>query len=116
MLMNNIYNMTRKEFEKLPFKKDDENIGEFDSLIILPTKRKHDSGFAVMDFVAVREEIPICRLSGCSDVLVLNNINKNDDWSIDCLFKSKLFRLFNKTFHLKLNTRSPLSIFEISTD
>ncbi len=45
---------TRKELESLPIRERNEDIGEFCGLIILPTRRKHDSGFRCMDFVAVK--------------------------------------------------------------
>ena len=40
---------TNKELEALPAREWNEDIGEFDSLIILPTKHLHDSGFWCMD-------------------------------------------------------------------
>ena len=65
---------SKKEFEALPKRKWDEGIGEFDSMIILPTKHIHDSGFRCMDFVAVKGKEPFCRLSGCSDVIHMDGI------------------------------------------
>lgn len=124
-----IEDMTRKDFDKVPhkdsFKKD---IGDFDSLIILPLRAKHDSGFRCMDFVAAKKNKPICRLSGCSDIVHLNGIggygynwlekynavpNKVDTiaWNIDCLPKSGLLRLF--TWKKKLIAGDALSSFEI---
>ena len=67
-----------------------------------------------MDFVAIRDGEPICRLSGCSDVIHIDGIGgkmygfgkillpegytpiDNDSWSIDCLPKSGLLRLFGR--------------------
>lgn len=99
---------TRKELEALPRRNWDEDIGEFNSLIILPTKDIHDSGFQCMDFVAVKNNIPFIRLSGCSDVLHIGGIGGFNNkywykdggkpfakWSIDCLPKSGLLRLFS---------------------
>ena len=75
--------------------------GDFDSLVILPLRTKHDSGYRCLDFVAVRNGKPVCKLSGCSDVIHIGGIGssylgKSDlvDWSIDCLPKSGLLRLF----------------------
>lgn len=116
---------TKKELEALPERKWDEEIGEFDSLIILPTKHLHDSGFWCMDFVAVRGREPFCKLSGCSDVIHIDGIGgygKWDSrsgvptlvppkgWSIDCLKKSKLLRLFSDG---KLRAGRALSSFEL---
>lgn len=97
---------TKKELEALPAREWNEDIGEFDSLIILPTKHLDDSGFWCMDFVAVKGNEPFCRLSGCSDVIHIDGIGGYSEWkqnvptviphkgwSIDCLKKSKLLRL-----------------------
>jgi hypothetical protein len=118
---------SRKEFDALPVRKWSEDIGEFDSLVILPMRRMHESGFRCMDFVAVIKETPLCRLSGCSDVIHIDGIGgygykwiekgegvpnskKIMDWSIDCLPKSGLLRLFSRR---KLRASEALSSFEI---
>lgn len=96
--------MTKEQFEKLPRREWDEDIGTFDSLVILPAKidrrqaiwyniRKyiadrlnigqpylyevggvHDSGYRCMDFVAIKDGKAYKRLSGCSDVIHFNGI------------------------------------------
>ena len=100
-----------KEFKNLPPRDWDENIGEFDSLVILPTEDIHDSGYRMMDFVAIdKKRGPLCRLSGRSDVIHIGGIggygkrmahfllDKPDEspipWSIDCLPVSGLLRIF----------------------
>jgi hypothetical protein len=120
---------TRKELEALPERNWNENIGEFDSLIILPTRWIHDSGYRCMDFVATRDNVPFIRLSGCSDVIHINGIGgmgynwlkkfgKCPDaippigWNIDCLKTSGLLRLFT---HKNLVAGDALSSFEIFT-
>ena len=72
----NIFNMTKEDFEKVPDRGGwSRDIGEFNSLVIIPQDYAHDSGWMCMDFVAVDEDgEPICRLSGCSDVLHLDGI------------------------------------------
>ena len=67
-------NWSKKEFEALPARGWNEDIGLFDSLIILPTNRMHDSGYKCIDFVSVLEGVPKWKLSGCSDVLHINGI------------------------------------------
>lgn len=114
---------SRKEFEALPHREWGQDIGLFDSLVILPTKHVHDSGYMCMDFIAVRNNEPFMRISGCSDVIHINGIGgfgKYDGfiprlippigWSIDCLRKSKLLRLFS---HEKLEAGEALSSFVI---
>jgi hypothetical protein len=118
---------TKKELKLLPKRKWNENIGEFDSLIIFPLSCKyiHDSGYRLMDFIAVIEDTPICKLSGCSDVLHIEGIggfgilNLKDSipklippkgWYIDCLETSGLLRIFCDS---KLRVGSALSSFEV---
>lgn len=106
---------TIKEFRALPRPSSYWNVtGEVDSLIILPTKRKHDSGYRCMEFVAIQNRKPTYILSGCSDVLRLGgmggyNVYRNSvcnyarrvesgtvpviDWKIDCLPVSGLLRI-----------------------
>lgn len=128
----NVNDMTRKEFEALPFR------GKFDapifcdSIIILPGRSgdKHDSGYRCMDFVAVNGDEPICLLSGCSDVVHIEGIGGYGHnwfttyktvpdtvtpraWSIDCLPKSGLLRIFCN--NRKINVGAALSSFEITS-
>ena len=98
-----VSDMTVEEFRELPLRGWDEDIGEFRSLVILPTETIHDSGFRCMEFVAIGAGgKPICRLSGCSDVVHLGGIGSTvpfgpkrlANWSIDCLKESGLLRAF----------------------
>lgn len=121
----NILNMTKEDFENVParggFQRD---IGVFSSLVIIPQDYAHDSGWMCMDFVAVDEEgEPICKLSGCSDVLNIDGIGgygkrgtgippqfiKPKRWSIDCLPCGYL-RLFGDCI---MTAGAALSDFEI---
>lgn len=114
----------RKQFEELPLRKWDEII-ECDALVILPTTDLHDSGYRMMDFVAINDDTPICRCSGGSDVVFLGGIGgtnylfdrfglfdgiKNASWQFDCLPGSGLLRLFSNN---KLVLGAALSSFEI---
>lgn len=124
----NITEMTKKEFYELPMRESwDYNIGYFNSLVILPGYAKdiHDSGYRLIDFVAVRDHKPICRLSGCSDVLHIEGIGgfgkgykgmktktlPCKPWSFDCLPKSGLMNLFCNLHYLSCGPS--LSSFEI---
>jgi len=119
--------MSRKEFDALPNRKWNEDIGEFDSMVILPLRTKHDSGYRCLDFVAVRQGKPICKLAGGSDVVHLNGIGGYGlnwlyiygtcpkqvppvDWSIDCLPKSGLLQIFTSG---KMRAGTALSSFEL---
>lgn len=121
----NVFYMTKEDFEKVP-ERDGwaKDIGEFYSLVIIPMDYAHDNGWMCMDFIAVdKEGEPICKLSGCSDVLNLDGIGGYGDWrrgelpklvrpkgwSIDCLPCGYL-RLFSNS---TLTAGAALSNFEI---
>lgn len=86
----------------------------------------HDSGYRCMDFVAVdKKNEAICRLAGCSDVIHIDGIGgygkwsaetgvpklvTPSDWSIDCLAKSGLLRMFCRG---SIDVGAALSSFEI---
>ena len=118
--MKTIYSMTRKELEAVPLREWSKDIGEFNSLVLLPYRRIHDSGFRCMGFIAAdKEGRPIARMSGSSDVINIGGIGGTDrgggkeaSWSIDCLRKSGLFRLFNSTTG-KVFCGCDLSNFEV---
>ena len=134
IIIKDITQYTVNEFRALPKRKFGEDIGKFDSLIILPTRRKHDSGYRCMEFVAVKGEIPICRMGGGSDVIHLlgidgYNCQRNEDYKklfvrrttnvtfnaslrIDCL-PCGLLRIF---CHYQLKAGMDLSSFELYVD
>ncbi len=112
--MTDINEMTKKELMSIRYREQSEDIGRFGSLIIIPMTGKdklHDSGYRAMDFIAVKDNEPLCRLSGVSDVIHIGGIGGFGhnwmekyqgcpanvppiSWSIDCLAKSGLLRLF----------------------
>lgn len=121
--VKDINEMTIKEFRNLPGRNWDEDIELFDQIIILPCTLKdglHDSGYRLIDFVAVKDGIPLCRLSGCSDVINLcgiggynqgKSVYTNQRWNMDCLSKSGLLRLWCDGHQLKVGVA--LSSFEL---
>jgi len=93
-----ILKMKKEDFEKVPFRNAETNLDDFYSAVIIPAEDMHDSGYRCMDFVAINSsKEPICRLSGCSDVLDIDGIGgyglngalsdkvDNKAWQIDCL-------------------------------
>jgi len=71
----------------------------------------HDSGYRCMDFIAVKDNVPICRLSGYSDVIHIDGIGgygycwtkkyrtvpkvvPPSGWNMDCLLNSGLLRIW----------------------
>jgi hypothetical protein len=122
-----INKMTRKQFNDLPDREWNEDIGTFDSMVLIPLRRLHDSGYRLMDFVAVRNGEPLCKLSGCSDVIHFDGIGGYGDnwfkkygtvpqslpardWNIDCLKVSGYLRIFSQRYNLK--AAPALSSFE----
>lgn len=126
-MKTDITKMNRKDFENLPLRTDWNTEVLCDSLVILPTRRKHDSGYMCMDFVAVRKNEAICRVSGCSDVIHFNGIGGYGenwlekyntvpkeipviDWNVDCL-PCGLLRVFSHSYDLKCG--AALSSFDL---
>lgn len=117
--------LTKKDFLKLPHRSWDQSV-ECDSIVIIPTRRKHDSGYMCMDFAAMVGDKPICLLSGCSDVIHIEGIGglgddwlnkfggipekvRPSEWSIDCL-PCGLLRIFTRN---GMKCGPALSSFEI---
>ena len=122
----------RKDLESLPRPSSYNNkeIGEIDSLVILPCKHYHDSGYRCMEFVTIQRDKPTYIISGCSDVIHLGGIGGYNcqkvstilsermntkkipivDWRIDCLPVSGLLRIFCDK---KIYIGASLSSFEL---
>ena len=93
-----------------------EPIGEYvpllDVIYVIPTRRKHDSGYMCMKFALTYHDEVIGCVGGGSDVIHLNgiggygkiygDISKRQDWSIDCL-KNGLLRVFSCTHKLEID-------------
>lgn len=100
----NIFKSKKSDFYSLP-RIDwnaDMNGKQFDSIIILPERRKHDSGYRCMSFVGCIDGEPVAIMSGVSDVIHFDGIGGYGKdliirvhgapklrtvtaWSIDCL-------------------------------
>lgn len=122
--------MTRKQFENVPKREKWHEHTICDCVVILPTRRIHDSDYRMMDFVAIRYGKPLLRVSGCSDVIHIDGIGGGeyrgkdgslrmnfDDkverkaWGIDCLKKSGLLRMWVNGYNLVCG--GSLSSFEL---
>ena len=133
-----ITEMTKEDFDKVPYFKET-GLSTltfntvFNSIVIVPTGELHDSGYQMMDFVAVSNETyePMYKLSGISDVIELdgiggygpNSINGCEilngecavpvkAWKIDCLPCGYL-RLFARNGLYVMHHDFPVSSFEI---
>ncbi len=119
----------RWQFLCLPWREEwSKEEADLDAIVVIPLRRKHDSGFRCMNFVAIRDRKPICLLSGCSDVIHFDGIggygydwlNRSHtvprlvspkDFNIDCLSRSGLLRIFSSSYLLIAG--SSLSSFEL---
>ena len=116
-----IEHMTIEEFRAVPDLFQNELDTLFTTIVLLPAPDKqemHDSGFRIIEYVLARNGNPIGKISSGSDILHINGIggygswtsDPNETygspgktipdkirpvpWSIDCLAKSGLLRLF----------------------
>lgn len=97
---------TRKDFEILPdISTLAEKPAEAASLVILPTKQAHDSGYRILNFAVIVNNKPICKIVGCFDLLRLGSsdglhvrrlpkLYRPVGLNIDCLATSGLLRIF----------------------
>ena len=122
----NIFNMKKSDFKDIPRFDWKQTEIEFDDLVIIPTARKHDSGYRCMEYCAVKNGEPIGVFGGYSDVMHLDGIGgygkwKNTipttfdrkAWSIDCLPCGYL-HLWCSGYKMKAS--GCLSDFEIYTE
>ena len=108
------WNMTKKELRELAFF---EPTQEFNAIIAVPNGCKHDSGYECMELILCDGSEIVGKVGGGSDVIHINGIGGYGDWrmkkipslvepigwSIDCLPKSHLLRIFGDK-KLKLDT------------
>lgn len=103
--MNALNKLPRKAFYAVPERAQFLSEIECDSLVMLPQGvRLHDSGYRLMDAVAVKGEELLCRVSGSSDVFHLcapsdiwtkeRTPSRASAWGMDCLARSGLLRIF----------------------
>lgn len=119
----NYFNMKKSDFKDIKQLSALEEINGFDSVVIIPTRRKHDSGYMCMEFVFCKKGEPIGKSYGGSDVLHLDGIGgygkwkgylpekiKPKGWSIDCLPCGYL-RLFARTAEMSAEGLSDFSVY-----
>ena len=82
----------RSELLSVPARDWDGDIRHAIGVYIIPSRRKHDSGYAIMDFVAVIKGGQMIRFGGCCDDVSLRGQN----FRIDCEYGSKLVHVWNR--------------------
>lgn len=83
--MKTVQEMKKKEFYDVPVKPTGNKDLEFNSLVIIPQREFHDSGYRIMGFVAVDKDChPICWISkDVADVMHIDGIGGYGDWRPD---------------------------------
>ena len=88
--------MTRKQFEELDYFKDEFNVVDVDSIVLLPTRKHHESGYKVFYAIACYRSQPIGKCFGFDAFDMLLD-GKFKHIGIDCLRGSGLMRIFLPT-------------------
>ena len=83
--------LPRKYFEDLQYLDRHEKIN-IDSIVLLPTRRRDGSGFATYHVIACKGNEVIGKLYGYDTFSIFTK--GADRIGIDCLYKSKLMRVF----------------------
>lgn len=97
----------REELLSVPERKWNDELQGVDAVYIIPNGKKHDSGYACMDFVASfnwNKGKPMVRFGGeCDDVRL-----KGNHFRIDCEYPSRIIRIWNDrtTFFISHNISS----------
>lgn len=87
-----INEMTRKEFEALPYFREEKTIA-IDSIVLIPTKRHDSSGFNIYEIVPCMNFEPLGKLLGYDTFSIIMESRWNRV-GIDCLRGSSLMRIF----------------------
>lgn len=83
--------MTRKELLAVPKRKWDETLENVSCVYVIPSRRKHDSGYACMDFVAETSSGQIGFGLHCDDVSF-----EGKHFRMDCIHPSGIIRIWNR--------------------
>jgi len=102
--MKRLNDWTHKELMALPEREWGEE-SEYDSVLIVSTKKKHDSGWAAMAIIGVRNLMPVEIASSCTDDISwhtpipsrLGNISVSDVRS-DMAFKSGAIHFWSRKY------------------
>lgn len=99
--------MTKKEFLAIPRRPWDERLTGVIGVYVLPSRRKHDSGWACMDFVAEFADgnKPMIRFGGrCDDVCFIGK-----HFRMDCTYPHGIIHIwcaYDRTFSVSCDLSS----------
>lgn len=83
--------MNRKELLAIPKRKWDEELVAT-SVKVIPSGRKHESGWACMDFVATTTDGEQIRFGGGCDVVEF----KGEHFRMDCTYPNRIINIWNR--------------------
>lgn len=97
---------SRSELLALPLRKWDDTRPTYDSVLILPTGKMHDSGWGLIAVIGVRKEQPVHICSCCSDDISWN-YPSTITMRMDCCLKSGALRM-------RASNADPSDVFKVS--
>lgn len=83
--------MTRKELLAVPKRKWDEVLTDVSGVYVIPSRRKHESGYNCMDFVATTPKGMIRFGGGCDDISFCGH-----SFRMDCV--SQIIHIWNSKY------------------
>jgi len=101
---------TQKDFSILP-QREWRNESIYDAIILAPTRKKHDSGYRWVNIIGLIDDVPVEIAATCDHVWFFENLHP--DMSIDCLFKSGLFRLWSNGKKIKVGSSLSSTVVNI---
>lgn len=108
--MKSLNEWTRKELLALPVRCWSE-VSTYDSVLLLSTRKKHDSGWAMIAIIGVKDGAPIEIASACSDDIewkahpmdvLLNGAYSIGQIRMDCCFKSGALHAWSRYSKFKV--------------
>lgn len=84
--------MNREQLLQCPKREWDKHIEHAIGVYVIPTRKKHDSGYAIMEFVAETDSGEKIRFGGCCDDVSF----EGEHFRMDCDFESKLIHIWNR--------------------
>ena len=103
----------RQELLAVPARKWDEVLKDVRGVFVIPSRRKHDSGWRCMDFVAeVGEERKLVRFGGYTDAVYFHGANFN----MDCEMASGLIHIWNRNGFIVSEDLSSIDFIEVGGD
>lgn len=109
---------TRKELKALPVRPWASEDGFWDSLLIFPEGRKHDSGWGLMTIVGCRKQVPIeILVPGCDDIAYESKGAQRhyNSMRMDCVHGSKCMHVWSNFYKFKVGAALSSVTIELIT-